>query len=413
MKLAALRSLREPRLPRVATIPPALDLPLGLFLGVFGFFLPFSVAGVSIMMLVLLLVAVGCAPAIWRSAPWRDPVMAVGLVLFGFIAVHTLAVSGTDPEGLAAINRYHELIMAPILFALFRLVSRPRAFLWGLLAGAVAYAIAHWVALGWPLLEGKIIARSISAGLILSLAAYVLFDEARTSRHPLVLYTLAAFLTVTVMLRVQGRTGLVILAFLLVYAFWSKVRPGWRAAIAVAVPTALVALALSLGAANRRLDESLAGFSRSAEAPVSSTLIRIKMLETSLEMARVHFLTGIGIARYPEVSEAFNRARELRETGKVGPEQPWTRTSNPHNEYLLQLVGSGVVSLVLFLTWIALQAARLQSSRPVTVLGAASGAFAIGCLFNSMLMDFTEGHFYVALMTWLLARTTSENDAVA
>ena len=30
-------------------------------------------------------------------------------------------------------------------------------------------------------------------------------------------------------------------------------------------------------------------------------------------------------------------------------------------------------------------------------------AFAVGCLFNSMLLDFVEGHFYIALLAWLLA----------
>ena len=45
------------------------------------------------------------------------------------------------------------------------------------------------------------------------------------------------------------------------------------------------------------------------------------------------------------------------------------------------------------------------------VVSAASGAvgsvalaFATGCLFNSLLLDFVEGHFYGALMAWLLVR---------
>jgi heptosyltransferase-3 len=36
-------------------------------------------------------------------------------------------------------------------------------------------------------------------------------------------------------------------------------------------------------------------------------------------------------------------------------------------------------------------------------LGGIALAFAVGCLFNSMLLDFVEGHFYVALLAWLLA----------
>jgi hypothetical protein len=40
-------------------------------------------------------------------------------------------------------------------------------------------------------------------------------------------------------------------------------------------------------------------------------------------------------------------------------------------------------------------------------------AFAIGCLFNSMLMDFVEGHLYTALLAWLLARRHEKPDGPA
>lgn len=413
MNPSILRLLREPDLPPTTPLAPAIDKAVVAVLAIFGFFLPFSVAGVSISMALLLVLSLLCAPAMWRAAPWRDPVVAVGLLLFAVIAAQTLWVSGPGPQGRAVINQYHELLMAPFLLALFRLVSKPKAFLYGLITGSVLYAAFHWLALGMPQLEARIAARSISAGLILTLTAYVALEQARTAKHPRLLYIVAAFLAVTVLWRVQGRTGQVIFAFMVAYVIWSRIQHAWRIVPAVIVPVVLLAVAVSYGAANRRLHDTMTGLSHSADASTTSTFIRIKMLETSLDMAKDHFLTGIGIARYADVSETYARARELHQTGKVGPLQPWARTTNPHNEYLLQLVGVGVLSLALFVGWLALPAMRRHAGKPVTALVAVSGAFAIGSLFNSMLLDFTEAHFYVALMTWLLAQAGAGDSQAA
>ena len=90
---------------------------------------------------------------------------------------------------------------------------------------------------------------------------------------------------------------------------------------------------------------------------------------------------------------------------EANPNAFWIRASNPHNEYVMQLVGGGVTALALFLGWLGLtfrQAARAR--RPVSGLLAGMGlAFTAGCLFNSLLMDFVEGHLYIALLAWMLA----------
>ena len=82
------------------------------------------------------------------------------------------------------------------------------------------------------------------------------------------------------------------------------------------------------------------------------------------------------------------------------------RTANPHNEYLMQLVGGGFAALTLFLAWLVLPMMRKGQSVGVhTSLVGIALAFAAGSLFNSLLMDFVEGHLYVALLVWLLAQS--------
>jgi O-antigen ligase len=86
---------------------------------------------------------------------------------------------------------------------------------------------------------------------------------------------------------------------------------------------------------------------------------------------------------------------------------PGTYSDNPHNEYLLQSGAGGLPALALFLLWLALPlrlALRPSAGPWAGTLGCVTVAFAVGCLFNSLLLDFVEGHLYGAVLAWLLAQ---------
>lgn len=71
-------------------------------------------------------------------------------------------------------------------------------------------------------------------------------------------------------------------------------------------------------------------------------------------------------------------------------------TANPHNEYLLIAVQTGSIGLALFLLLLAIQF-RYAGRLPQKEVWFAQGitfTMAVGCLFNSFLLDSTEGHFY-------------------
>jgi hypothetical protein len=115
---------------------------------------------------------------------------------------------------------------------------------------------------------------------------------------------------------------------------------------------------------------------------------------------------GAGFANYATVHQQASRDMNSPEGSAAAYVQAhWPDIANPHNEYLMQLIGGGVFSLLLFLIWLGVT--FRQALRAPANVGAALGgvglAFAVGCLFNSMLLDFTEGHFYTALLACLLA----------
>lgn len=369
-----------------------------------GFFLPFSTAGTSLALAVLLALLLARPQAAWALAPWREPVLACGLLLLAYIALRTLLGEGARAAASGAVNRYHELLMIPLLWALLRLSERPQRLMQGLLAGAFAFAVLHWVALASPAVAAWLLPRRISAGFGLALCAFLFFEHARLGALPRRPAQAAAlFLAATVLFTIGGRTGHVVLFVLVGCAAWRAAPARWRgAAVLVVLLAGAVAASLS-SVVQQRADETLAALQADEKGLFhnSPTGIRIELLRNGVAVAREHWLLGSGWDAYPQ---AFHRAATARHgTAPV----PGTYSDNPHNEYLLQSGAGGVPALLLFLAWLAApmrRAWRTAGQEPwLGALGCVALAFAVGCLFNSLLLDFVEGHLYAAVLAWLLA----------
>jgi heptosyltransferase-3 len=373
---------------------------------VLGFFLPFSTAGVANASVVLIALSLLRPRSVWSARPWAEPTMAIGLVLLAYIALHTFLTTGLEWAGLRAVNQYHELLLAPVLLACLQDPRHRRVFIRAFFLGAIALALAHWVALAEPELAMALSSRRISTGFALALAALLALMRARSTPRAWPGCALAAFFALTVLFAVDARTGHVVLVVLVSCAAWMHSRPRLRWAAAIAAPLLVVVLAMASGAVGSRLKETLA-VSQSAPTavPLTSTAIRVNLMRVAADLVRQYALTGAGFANYSVVHEQAARARYGSEPAIFGDPSNWVRTSNPHNEYLMQLVGGGVVSLSLFLLWLGLPL-RMAAQARAPVSGMAAGlvlGFATGCLFNSLLLDFVEGHLYAALLAWLVA----------
>jgi ADP-heptose:LPS heptosyltransferase/O-antigen ligase len=377
-----------------------------MVLGMLGFFLPFSSAGVSVSMAGLLLLALARPRTILASQPWKEPTMAVGLALLAYIAMHTLWTTGANAAAAEAVNHYQELLLAPLVFALMRDATCRRVFLRAFFLGATLLAIAYWGALVVPSLSNALSSRRISTGFALAVCAFLVLAQAQSRPRRWPGRVLGAFLAATVLFAVDARTGHVVLVVLVACAAWWYSPRRWRWAAAFAAPLLVLVLAMASGAVNSRLKETLAGSQPASGAgPLTSTAIRVNMLHVATDLARRYALTGAGFANYSAVNEQAALARYGSEPAVINDPSHWVRTGNPHNEFLMQLIGGGVASLGLFLLWLGLplrEAARARA--PVAAMTAGTViAFGTACLFNSLLLDFVEGHLYMALLAWLLA----------
>jgi O-antigen ligase len=377
-------------------------------LGSLGFFVLFSTAGTSISLFVLAILCLLAPARALALAPWREPVLAAGLALLAYITLRTFVGEGFSVASLGALNRYHELLMIPVLWVLMRLARRPQAFATGLMAGALFFAALHWLAPLLPQLGPFLASRRISAGFGLAVCAYLLFEHGRLGALPRWLaYGASVFLGITVIFASEGRTGHVVLLVLLGCAAYRAAPRRLRLPVVMAILVSGLLLASMSGPVRQRLSETLADAraSNNGEVKNTSTGARIELFRNGVIVARQNWVIGTGWQTYPKAIEQVASPRHANAPRDV----PGALTDNPHNEYLMQLGAGGLPSLLLFALWLALplwRALREPDDRSpwAGAVGAVALAFATGCLFNSMLLDFVEGHFYGALLAWLLVR---------
>ncbi|MCG2593427.1 O-antigen ligase family protein [Ramlibacter sp. XY19] len=385
-----------------------------------GFFALFATAGVYISMFLVLLACCLAPRRIVEALPWREPFVGWGLLFLAYVTLRSFIGDGSPASGGRAFNAYHELLVFPVAWAVFRVARRPHVFIIALLAGAVVASLGIWISslqllpksppfFAWLQLrlDHSIDIRRISLGFGLSICAYLLVEHARMGRIPARAgYALASYLALTVLFASEGRTGQLTLLVLACCAAYRAAPSRWRYPATVGMLVAALLVAACSTGVRTRVVETVSVLSGNpvASRNVVSTQIRIEMFQNAVGVAHDHWLLGTGWASY---TEAFRKSALERRPNE--PDALGSHSDNPHNEYLLQLGAGGLPALVLFLGWVAwplwLGKRASRTEQPWTGAAACVAlAFAVGAAFNSMLYDFIEAHLYVTLLAWLLVR---------
>jgi O-antigen ligase len=203
--------------------------------------------------------------------------------------------------------------------------------------------------------------------------------------------TLAAY---NVLFMTQGRTGYLVLASLLLLFTYQMFR--MRGVLAgLAALTLLGAFAYSMSSVvGSRVDEVSTDWQGFRDGKVdTSVAYRLAFYENSARLLAKNPLLGAGAGTFD---------REYRE---LAAETGSPRTGNPHNEYLMIAVQWGFVGVGLFIGLLCGMwrfSARLSITHGRMAQGVVV-AMAVGCVFNSLLLDFTEGHAFVYLTGVLFA----------
>ena len=395
----------------LATINRAADRAAQWAAVALGFSIPLSIALDNLLLAIVL--------AGWlASGAWREKWGAVrgnrfalaALALYGLLLAGTLYGAPAPGDAPGTLAKYKELLWAPVLLWVFREETlRKRAIL------ALATSLALVLSLSLllmadllpytPLIKGDssypvVLKTRQTHGLLMGFGAFLFARLAldAASRPIRILWgVLAAGAVANATLVVQGATGYLILGTLALYlGFLGK---GWRgiAWTAVAVVIAFAALMSVPGAFQERvlrIEREISEWQPGAPDVSSSTGLRLEFYRVSLKIVKDRPLLGHGTGSFPSAY-----AEKLKG-------QQTILTRNPHHEYLNLMVQLGLVGLaaLLYLFWTHWQcAARLATPLERHTARGLLLAMMVGCLFNSWLMDHTEGLLYVWLTGLLFA----------
>lgn len=336
-----------------------------------------------------------------------NPVALAALAFFGLLVAGCFYGQGTGAEALYYLGKYLDVLFIPILICLFKEEKARRFAIAGfMLAMALTLALSYIIKIGiFPqstLLQGMpdnsyVFKLHITQNIFMAFFAYLLAMKARYAESPRLrmAFALAAVLAAyNVLFMVQGRTGYLVLAVLLVYFCIEWLR--WKGLLVATIASALLGATVYFGSTtlHNRVTKAASEFSQWQPdvASESSIGVRLEFYRNSLDLVREHPLFGSGTGGFVHAYAE-----------KVKNSSMWV-TRNPHNEYLLiaiqlGLLGMGLLLYLFYRQWSL--ATLLPTPLEQNLARGLLLTVASGSLVNSLLLDHAEGLFF-AWMSGLL-----------
>jgi len=379
-----------------------------------GFSIPISVAADNVLLVLAL--------AGWLlAANYSDMLLIIknnrvaqaALLLFGLLLIGTTYSTGYPGDAAAYLGKYTDLAFVPLFLYLFRSEATRRrglyAFALSLLVVVIlSYLIRAGIVPRNPYLTGEqasptVFKLRITHNILMAFAAFFfawLGSAASSWRGKVFWLIFAALAAVNVLMMVQGAIGYFVLGGLILLLGYHH--GGWRGmAVAVGAAGFVIGLLLQVpGPFKQRVDEIR--HETEAWKPNHPTLtspgLRLEFYRNTLSVILEHPLIGVGTGGLPAAY-----ARKISGTGMVA-------TSNPHNEFLHITAQLGIFGFAALL-WLFWQQWRLSGaiaqSQDRALARAIVVTMVIGCMFNSMLLDHTEGLLFAWLTGLLYAGVKS------
>ena len=368
-----------------------------------GFSLPISTSldGILLVITVLAWTTSGA----FRDLPKIVRENRLVLLLPGaFLLIAFGMVHGPAPfsERVKSLWKYDDLLL-PLVFVPLFLNSRIRARgLWAFgLAMALTLLVSLCLAAGWipksswfhgGRTNATVFKEQITHNLLMAFAALLFAEAGRRTSIPWQRYGLAVLAicaVIDVFMLVQGRTGQLVLCALII--LWSARSFGLRglAIGATAIAILVVASYAASPVFQKRVAKTITELEKAqveAVAPAGSSVgLRVEWYQRTSLLIAAHPVAGVGTGSF------------ARAYAELVSEPMAVKPAHPHNQYLLTASELGVVGAILLpgifgMLWWKFRSA---DAHLYGLLGQGVViSLAIGCVFNSLLIDHTEGLFW-------------------
>lgn len=379
-----------------------------------GFTIPISVALDNILLLIVLAGWLAGGKYAQKFFLLRaNSVFLWAIVLFGFLLAATFWGNQSGPDARGYLLKYLDLAFIPVFAYFFRDPETRLYGIWALAASLMLVLVFSFLVKFGALERGAIIEGTVLSPVVfkfrvthnflMAFGAFLFLWLSLSSGPKLAKLfwgILALLAVINVVLMVEGATGYLALAVLVILLVLSRFSMRTRIALTlIAATTGLLLFTFPNPLSDRvtTLSTELRAWQPGAAAHASSAGYRLEFYRNTLDIIAEHPLTGVGTGGFPGAY-----ADRVRGTGMVA-------TRNPHNEYLHIAAQAGLPGLAALLALFIAQwhmAARLPSPMESGLARGLVLAVATGCLFNSFLLDHTEGLFFAWLSGLLYAGLT-------
>ena len=322
------------------------------------------------------------------------------------VALYAVGISYSSTSSHAAFTfgaKYHKLLFIPMIASvLYDDKLRKLALNMFLGASLIILVLSYLNWFGVPMPEyhqgtqGNVIFKGrIAHNIFMSFAMYLMFQYAIKSDgyKKIAWLTLCLLVVFNILYLVNGRTGQITM---LILAFWFC----WETWQLKSLKYLVMLTVLSLGIhtiypnfPSSRLVHTDIEMSKGAS---SSAGQRVEMYKNTLNLISQHPIFGGGTGSLEHDYKLLAESEHLT----------MVKVTNPHNQYLLTMQELGIVGLI-FLLWMWLMhwcaSYRLSSHYEGYVLRGLVITITIGSLFNSLILDASEGQFYCVLVGVLLS----------
>ncbi|AHM74469.2 O-antigen ligase family protein [Yersinia hibernica] len=327
----------------------------------------------------------------------KKPLIWLPAVMFLLLAVSLLWHHNL--YGKVMVGKYSKLLYI-LPLAMFFVLSRSLASYFAkgfLLANAVILLVSLWVGvLHMPLghidpLNPTVFKLQITHNFFMAIAAVIWLSLAFRS-HGLKRwgYALLVCLAVyNIVFMVQGRTGYVALAA--AFGVWGLLSLSTRQRLGMVVCAIIVAVIVIM-VPNRAVERLQQGVTEVQSCLATQQEVDKTSCDSSMGLRTSFMLESVKlIEQAPILGHGAGGFWLSISQGEY--------SINPHNEYLMQTVQSGVVGLALFLGWMwcYFRSAWRLPAQTRNVLVALLCAYLACHLFNSFLLDSSEGHLFIIL----------------
>lgn len=340
----------------------------------------------------------------------KHPSAIISVIFFCLYGIGMLYSSASWEVRLAWWLKYHKLLYIPLIISVLSEEKYRSLALKAFVSGMIMILVVSylkWLGIvphkdigqGYFVFKGR-----IAHNIFMAFTMYLTLGLAVKSSgvRSWIWYAVSLLAMMNILFLVNGRSGQIIMAVLLIWFSWEtwewkSIR--WLASVAVAIT---VMYSLTNGAPTGRLMEVKQEIlNHKANQDPTSSGLRLEFYTNAMLLIKNNPIIGAGTGSF-EIDY-----RQLAETQDTVS----TYVPNPHNEYLLTGQELGIVGLICLLAFFVipwkLSYRLVPTERDMGDYGYALRGLiltiSVGSLFNSLLLDSGEGKFYCVLAGVLLS----------